>query len=517
MYNVILFSDTPSADWFSRGYGAYRLATELRNNGYSTLVVDFCSALDNTMFQEIIDNAVGDDTLMVGFSVTWFPYRHKNLPNPRYVVGSKSLSINPWEDFDIDIHTWHKESVAYGFSGSNVDYYVDYIKSKNSKIKVVVGGAKSYEYVFEKKLDNIFVGYSENQMMDYINALSGKGPKRLFNKIINYDPKAQVGEFDFNNSFTNYQEEDCLHPEEILTFEFSRGCIFNCTFCSYPHRNQDTRDFLKYQNVIKKELMDNYEKWGVYRYVITDDTFNDYTEKLILIKEVIETLPFKPVFWAYIRLDLISRNPEQAQLIKDIGVQEIYYGLETWHEDTAKIIKKGGSRAKKIEGMRIAKECWGDDVFVMCGTVIGLPHDTVASIKEASEWYVEEGHKYIDLFGHSPFALREFGDAQDYIFQSDIEKNMDKYGYTFPDSENYPLAWVRTGPGDITSKELADELMVTYNTMMSPHWNIHRSFWDLKNLFAEFNIEHGSRVDYFYKFVSEKYFPKLIATLKQTK
>jgi radical SAM superfamily enzyme YgiQ (UPF0313 family) len=514
MYNVILFSDAPSAGWFSRGYGAYRLASELRKAGYSTLVVDFSSALSNEMFEEIIDNAVGDETLMVGFSVTWFPYRHKNLPNPRFIVGPRSLTINPSTDIDASIHLWHQNSLSFGFSGAGIDQYISYIKSRNPKTKVICGGAKSYEYVHEPNLDNVFIGYSENQLMDYINSLSRKGPRRLFNKIINYDIKAEIGEFNFNSSITAYEDSDCLMPEEILTIEFSRGCIFNCGFCSYPHRNQDTRGFVKYKEIIYKELMDNWTKWGVYKYVITDDTFNDYTEKLILINEVIQSLPFKPQFWAYIRLDLISRNPEQAPLIKSIGIKEVYYGLETWHEDTAKIIKKGGSRAKKIEGMRIAKECWGDDVYTMVGTVAGLPGDTVESFKEATEWYIQEGHKYIDLFMHSPFALREMGEAQAYIFQSDIESNMEKYGYTFPDSKNNPLYWERSGPGNIYNKNMANELTSECNAMMAPYSKPYRSFWNFDELYKNLKTAELTQANLFYDYVTENYFTLLLQRIK---
>jgi radical SAM superfamily enzyme YgiQ (UPF0313 family) len=512
MYNVILFSDTPSAGWFSRGYGAYRLASELRRAGYTTLVVDFSSALSNELFEEIIDNAVGDSTLMVGFSVTWFPYRHKNLPNARFIVGPRSL--NPDTDIDSSSHEWHRNSLAFGFSGLGINRYVDYIKARNPKTKVICGGAKSYEYVQEPKLDNVFIGYSENQLMDYINALSKKGSRRIFNKIVNYDIKAEIGDFDFNSCITSYEDIDCLMPDEVLTFEFSRGCIFNCAFCSYPHRNQDTRGFVKYKEVIYNELIDNWNKWGVYKYVITDDTFNDYTEKLILINEVIQMLPFKPEFWAYIRLDLISRNPEQAPLIKSIGVKEVYYGLETWHDDTAKIIKKGGSRNKKIEGMKIAKECWGDEVYIMVGTVIGLPHDTAESFREATDWYIAEGHNYINLFTHSPFALREFGENQEYIFQSDIEKDMKKYGYTFPDSKNNPLYWERSGPGNINNKNIANELMIELNGKMAPFWTPYRAFWNFDRLYDNLTTDDRTQTNLFYEYVTQSYFTLLMNKIR---
>lgn len=513
-YNVITFTDTPSTDWFSRGYGSYRLASEIRQHGYTALTVDFSSSLDWDTFTKIIDCTVTADTLMVGFSVTWFPYRHKKIKNPRYVVGPKSLGISSEIDFDPTKHSWYYDSLSYNVSQGQLDHYIDYIKYRNPKCKVVVGGAKSNEYVFEPKLDNVFIGYSENMIIDYLNSLSKRDPTRLFNKIIDYDIKAQNGEFNFNASRTEYVATDCIRSNEILTIEFSRGCIFNCAFCSYPHRNQDTREYVKYKDVIRQELMDNWTKYKAYRYIITDDTFNDYTEKLMLIKEVIKSLPFQPEFWAYARLDLISRNPEQAQLLKDIGVKEVYYGLEAWSNQTAKDIKKGGSLAKKIEGMRIAKECWGNDVYIVSSIIIGLPNDTVASIDASAKWYAEEGHKYIDLFAYVSLTMYHPDDTWKYKFHSDIEDNLEKYKYSFKDPINKPLEWTRADSGDITSKEQADNLMVEYNKIVSPYWR-ESTCWNWKQVF-DYNLDraHISATTLYYDHVTKYYWPALLGQLE---
>lgn len=513
MTNVITFTDTPSTDWFSRGYGAYRLSSEIRKHGYTALTVDFSSSLDWATFCKIIDSTVTSDTLMVGFSVTWFPYRNKNIKNPRYVVGPKSLGISSSIDFDPVLHPWYYESLSYQVSQGHIDRYIDYIKQVNPKCKVVLGGAKSNEYIHEPKLDNVFIGYSENMIIDYLHSLSGRGKKRIFNKIINYDVKAQSGEFNFNESQTEYIDTDCIRSNEILTIEFSRGCIFNCSFCSFPHRNQDTRDFVKYQEVIRQELMDNWNKYGTYRYIVTDDTFNDYTEKLILIKEVIDTLPFKPEFWTYIRLDLVARNPEQAQLLKDIGVKEIYYGLEAWGDRTAKDIRKGGKLAKKIEGMRIAKECWGNDVYIVSSIIIGLPNDTQQDILDSVNWYIAEGHKYIDLFAYVSLTLYHPDDTWEYKFHSDIEDNLKTYKYNFVDPINEPMEWSRSDNGDIYSKTQADNLMVEHNKTVAPYWR-ESTCWNWKQVF-DYDLDRGkkSATDLYYNHVMTYYWPVLLSKL----
>jgi hypothetical protein len=163
--------------------------------------------------------------------------------------------------------------------------------------------------------------------------------------------------------------------------------------------------------------------------------------------------------------------------------------------------------------MRICKEVWGDSVYSVSGIVVGLPQDTVQSINDSVKWYQEEGHKYIDLFGYGSLTLRDFGDAQPYIFMSDIEKDMDKWGYKMIDPDNKPLEWVRSDTGDINSKTQADGLMDSANAGCSQHWNQKR-VWNWGEIFSSLNFDmNRSATDLVYDFTNNYYFPKLLEKL----
>lgn len=533
MYNVILFTDTPSTEWLSRGYGAYRLASELRENGYTVLTVEYASSLTLERYKKIIDKAVGSETLLVGFSTTWFPYRELNKINPRYSVGFKSRKVNEKTDFIKEKHPWYYESLSHCFALEDTAPWIDYVKQKNPNIKCIVGGAKSNEYVFEKNIDHVFIGFSETMIIDFIDNLAGKvKPKRWFNKIIDHDIKAQDPKWDFKAHTTTYVDTDCLVPGELLTIEFARGCIFNCSFCSYPHRGQKTKDFIKYKEIIRAELMDNWERWGCTRYMITDDTFNDSTEKLEYIKEIIDTLPFKPKFWAYCRMDLFYKNPKQIQLMKDIGVTEVYYGMETWHDKTAMVINKGGKLENKIKSLKMAKEVWGDDVYVTVGLVAGLPHDTIQSVQDASEWFMNEGHNYIDWFNVCSLTVYPPVGELKYKFNSDIEDNLDEYGYSFPIVDEDPMEWHRDDDGDISSKSIADGLMHEWMDKLYSYQKVRDQFWfqsaltvlderfDYEWLRTATPEERGSVLsdyaptEYYKRYTDEYYWPKLFSILE---
>ena len=133
MYDIIFFTDIPSVMEVpsGRGYGAYRLASDLRDKGYSVLTVDFSSALTFEDYKEILDIAMGDNTIAVGFSTTWFPFR----PNVKYSEPQMALKK---ED-------WLTNGISYQFS-FDPSKFAHYVKKVNRNTKVIVGGAKSYEY-----------------------------------------------------------------------------------------------------------------------------------------------------------------------------------------------------------------------------------------------------------------------------------------------------------------------------------------------------------------------------------
>lgn len=508
MYQVVLFTDAPVPSSARRGFGAYRLASELRKNGYTTLVVDGCAALTMDEFCKIIDVTVTSKTLMVGFSTSWFPAR-KDAPATLGAPDENGQCFN----YDLNEHKWFYNSLSYTFSVDPTPY-ISYIKLINSNTKVVVGGYNSEQYISEP-FNNVFIGFSENQAVDYLDSMV-KGPKRIFNKVINYDVKSQIGKFDFNTSRTTYTDTDCISPHETMQFEFARGCIFNCKFCFYPHKNQKTKNYTKYAEVIREELLNNYNRWGLHRYMIVDDTFNDYTEKLEVIRDIINTLPFKPEFWAYCRIDLFPANPTQPQLLKEIGVKEVFYGLETWNEDTAKAISKGNKNSRKIEGFRLAKECWGDDIRITTNIVVGLPLDTVQSIIDSATWYQQEGHKYVDMWHYGPLDIRttESKLNAQYKFLSDIEKNLDKYGYSFPDPVTKPRHWIRNDAGDIVSAELAYELSEKATAAVRPYYSKaeDQRFIDvLKDIPTLHPGEDWNSI--YYRWVNTQYIPNLFKWL----
>ena len=468
MYDVILFGDMPDLTTYARSSGSHRIATEIREHGYSVLVVDFANYINYDRFKQIIELAVGPNTLAVGFSTTWFPFV---LPDGTAVQREPS---KPSVRFNQETNNT-EECLPTEFATTEINKYVDLIKNINPKTKIILGGAKVFMYL-HTPVDSCFIGHAETMIIDYLDSLSGRGPKRIFNKIIDHDKKAQNPSWDFRKSKIDYEPESFILSSETLILEVGRGCRFNCKFCSYPLIGQkNVSDYLKFEQCLYSELMDNYRRWGTTRYIIVDDTFNDSTEKLEMMKRVVDNLPFTPIFWCYMRLDLIVADPNQIQLAKDIGVREVYFGIETLNREAGKVIGKGIDPKRITDTLeRCAKE-WGPEVWIETGLICGLPKDTAETF-EASCSYFDRPDRPVGNINVTPLRIVKHSDFTKHRFNAEFELNADKYGYVFT-NDSVPWQWIKEDGTDIDTFEKATELAVKWHHRLTSHIQLYKSFF----------------------------------------
>lgn len=494
-FDVVLFNDSDVRFGFTRSSGPYAISSELKKHNYETLVINYSLLINWEKFRKLIDLSVGQNTIIVGFSVSWFDSQL---------------------DLFQDKTNWQDKSISINFQQKNIKPFVDYIKKVNPNVKVIIGGFTADNYLYEN-VDNVFIGYSESQIIDYINALKSK---IIVPKIIAHDVKAQ--KHHFNNSMIEYSEYDLIHPEEVQFIEFARGCIFKCAFCSFPMTGAKTVNYLKYKDIVYKELLNNYEKWGIKHYFIVDDTFNDSVEKLEILSDIIQELPFQPEFGAYIRIDLLAAHPEMAQLLKNIGLKFALYGLETWNNETSKIIKKGGSKERKIQALQTARDCWGDDVFISASMIVGLPNDTTESFEDFISWYDELGHNYIDHIFIAPLHLFPDDNSNPYkIFVSDMDANKEKFGYDFTNEGR----WIKrdSDTGDIRSRDQAAILTKGYNERLlkiqykSFSMKPKRPLNLLYKIQEKFNIETDDKGQIVKELFEVDYYPRLVKMLEDRK
>lgn len=465
-YDAIILTESGDPNVLYRGYGAHRLASQLRENGFSCLVLDFCADLTFDHWKEICENAVDENTKILGISSTWLPYR---LPN-----GSVGKFLNPTSNKGVNLETLYpNKGFVYDLVKNNTKPWFDLIKSRSPKLKILMGGPK-IDFYPDIPVDHFMIGLSETQLIDFL-----KESKRIWPKYINHDENAQHPSWDFGFSRTFYQEENFLHADETLSLEFSRGCRFKCSFCSYPLIGQkELSKYIKDKDILYRELMENYDKWGTTKYWCADDTLNDSIEKLEHIASVTRRLPFKLKMRAYTRLDVMVTQPDQVDLLKEIGLVSTWIGLETLHEKTSKIIGKGMDPEKRKTMLVELRKKWGNDVYADAGYIVGLPYEDSESIKKSVEFSLQKDN-IIDHLQLQPLILNPKNGNLPNTTRSDMDLNYEKYGYSIPDV-SAPNMWAKEDGTDIKSMSDAVQLARELQEHLDQNEDKSRHSFDLE-------------------------------------
>lgn len=399
--------------------GSYRLASELRSHGYKVLVIDFFGQwLDHTKnFYELLKMVISEETVFVGYSGTFFS-------------DSNTISSNPksWNEYDNNSFSlWPTEQ-------KKIAIINHLIKKINPSVKIFYGGSKASQIDTNFKhsgVDYLVQGLADGIIVDLVQRLKKKLPLRfnLLNGIKNIDYDITGAALDFARSQTIYEASDVVDYDHVLPLETSRGCLFKCSFCAYPllGRKKGDPEYHRHGDMIRDELLRNFELHGIRKYMIVDDTFNETTAKLESLNEILSKNNLSIEFSCYLRSDLLERFPEQIQLLKDMGLRSAFLGIESLNPATYRAIGKK-SEAESIKNtLTLARATWNKDVAIFASFIAGLPYDDEDTINDWMQWVYDQDF----LFDN--FNLRALSIANTLYFNSDIQRRPDHYGYEIVD------------------------------------------------------------------------------------
>lgn len=407
--NETLWNNSQRADIMygqpAKSAGPYRIANEVRNKGYTCQIVNLLMHFTSDELVKVCDKFIGNDTIIVGLSTTFWDnplLRERRREFLKIIIG--------------------------------------HLRSKSSA-KLVLGGTMALTYAENLKADACFTGFSEGSFNKYIDSLTSNlplSPSFVTQTGTNvYEFKKDNNDFDFNSSVIEYNESDCLDHGESTVIEITRGCIFKCDFCAYPLNGKKKMDYIKYESVLRDELVRNYDNNGITNYTFSDDTFNDSPYKVEMLHKLFTSLPFKIKFSSYLRLDLLAAHRQEIDQLKEMGLIGAFFGIESLNYESAKSIGKGmhPDKAKKLMYDLKAKH-WKDDVNVTIGLISGLPYETMESHKNTIDWILNEKECLVDRV--RPAALAVMNPLIDkFAFKSEFQLNASKYGYYWPDPKSH--------------------------------------------------------------------------------
>lgn len=390
-YDVILFTgiERQNVITTTRPFGAYKCANELRKAGYSVLVINFTYSFTDENLDLMLRHAVGANTMMLGVSNTYMTK----------------------------------------FTKTRTEFLRDTARRYNPNIKTVVGGASVQLHNEYRGADYVILGFADISIVNLANHLRRGEPLRHsqrdlwgYKLITDWD----ADDFDISSDYFEWHDDDLIMPQEkTLPLEISRGCIFDCKFCNSRLKGKDNGSYIKSIDIIERELRFNWEKYGIYQYRLLDDTFNDNRQKLTDMEAMVKTLPFQPKFWAFIRLDLMTKHPETIQQLVNIGVCSMTFGIETLHQAAGRSIGKGFDPESQVKTINYIKETYGPKVSMFGHFIIGLPHEPMSSVLETKR-RLHEGEIRLDSWGFKPLWINRDTSRK---WEAAFGLNLQKYGY----------------------------------------------------------------------------------------
>ena len=392
--DMIIFAGV-SAKMPVRSIGAYAVAHAVRKTGRSVQVIDFTDWFSEEELLNTAKRFVGPNTKFIGVSSTFYQS----------------------EDSEVHKDAWMDKNFIIGLP-ANVVSVVKKLKEERSDIKFLLGGANSHYFKEYSFFDAVFHSYSDESIIEYIENNHRLWPKIQTMSII----EGEDHPINVEHLTHRWEDNDFIFPGETLPLEISRGCIFKCKFCNFQLTGKNKLDYLRDAEILKDELLYNYEKFGTTNYTFADDTFNDSTVKLERLHKVVTSLPFKINFTTYMRLDLLYAHREQIQLVKEIGLRSAFFGIESYNPETAKLIGKGMASTKvKDFLLELRNDHFKENINFVCSFILGLPLENLASMRQTAEW-----NKLHDINSiYLPLFIRSTA-----RYKSDIDSNYEKYGYT---------------------------------------------------------------------------------------
>ena len=290
-----------------------------------------------------------------------------------------------------------------GFSVMSFDYsqalkMAEFIK-ENYDIKIIFGGVHVIlmpeEVITNPKVDIVCIGegeYSIKEILDKkLNCKNVKGiwyknnEKIIKNKnrelIENLDklPYPDWDDFELKKYF--------LINDNHLPIMASRGCPYNCTYCSnHALKKNLIGKYVRFRSVdnVIKEIgirIEQYYKIGMRYLFFYDDTFilnRDFVVEFC--KKFKENGFDKKIRWnVNVRANLVT--DEIVKLLKEAGCYEVRMGVESGNEDIRnKLYKRGMTEEQIYNAVRIIKK-YGLRLRVQF--IVGAPYDNIETMNES--------------------------------------------------------------------------------------------------------------------------------------
>jgi len=266
--------------------------------------------------------------------------------------------------------------------------------AKHYNIPVIMGGVH-LSFLPETKTDNMDV------------AVIGEGEDAIRDLVFEFQ---ETGNFPTNA----YESPELIKPIDSIPFPArdlldigknasmitSRGCPYNCAFCS---TSRYTRNQVRYHSAeyVAEEIETIYREYKPEYITIYDDLFATNTKRVIRIQELLaaKNLIGKIEFAAGIRADSIT--DELAEVLHQLNFKAVALGTETGCQKTLDYLKSGGITVE--DNARAVQILKAHHIIPYCLFIIGSPDESIEAMQETIRFIKDNDIRHYDFNVLTPF------------------------------------------------------------------------------------------------------------------
>jgi radical SAM superfamily enzyme YgiQ (UPF0313 family) len=289
-------------------------------------------------------------------------------------------------------------STTFLLTPNIVRHYAEKVREIDPDIPIILGGPtvrKSEE--LHGYADYAVFGDGEDPMLDILEVIEGKRTADSVPHIAYRDAQGKVlygpsgqesGHVGIDGKAFKARDVHIPIPDwklanrsydNVFAIEFSRGCKYNCFYCSYD-RGKNIRDLEE----VKQELVGN-AALGITKYRVSDSNFTDgpprYKRYPHDVCQLMIDLDLGLKWSCYARVDDLS--DELAELMQRAGCFGVFFGIESGSDRILKNMRKGHNVADAREGVAIAKR---NGLRCHASFIVGYPGETLETYNETLEF-----------------------------------------------------------------------------------------------------------------------------------
>lgn len=288
------------------------------------------------------------------------------------------------------------------------------VKRISSRIICFVGGfgpSSQPEKAMKNGADIAVIGEGIITLKELMNALENGGDLSQIkgiafksgNKIVKTPPRALIENLD-EMPFADWRLVEQYKKIQARTFTLSRGCPYDCSFCSvtcfygrsYKHRSAENAvKYIQHALVGHRKDIPIFGKKVLF---IGDDNFSanlDYT------KELLKRLNSIDLSGVALNVQMRAQSCRDTEFMKLLAknVKLVFFGFESCTNDALKSIDKKQSVDDVIFAI---EECKRFGIGVAGMFIIGLDEHKAESAMEMAKFALKHGIKFFVLFIRSP-------------------------------------------------------------------------------------------------------------------